>query len=149
MTNTRRPVWPAARRAAVFMLYQQDLIGSPMDEIQANALRAGEAIDDPYAETILAGVSLDAVAIDAVITEAAQGWTADRLGAVERAILRVAVWELTRSSEVSAAIAINEAVELAKRYCGSDAPAFVNGVLGRIAADRPSAEPGTTSTMAE
>ena len=133
MTNARRPGRRAARRAAVFMIYQQDLIGAPMDEIQANADRAGDATSDPYAETILAGVGAERSAIDAEITNAAQGWTADRLGAVERAILRVAVWELTRSTEVSTAIAINEAVELTKRYCGSDAPAFVNGVLGRIA----------------
>ena len=126
------------------MLYQQDVIGSPMDEIQANALRGGESsIDDPYAETILAGVGTDRAAIDALITTAAQGWTAERLGAVERAILRVSVWELTRSTEVNTAVAINEAVELAKRYCGSDAPAFVNGVLGRIAADLPTAAADT------
>jgi transcription antitermination protein NusB len=129
MTSARRPGRRAARRAAVFMIYQQDLIGAPMDEIQANADRAGDATSDPYAEMILAGVGAERSAIDAEITSAAQGWTADRLGA----ILRVAVWELTRSTEVSTAIAINEAVELTKRYCGSDAPAFVNGVLGRIA----------------
>jgi N utilization substance protein B len=120
------------------MLYQQDLIGSPIDEIQENALRSGEQIDDPYADVIVAGVQESRAEVDALITGAAQGWTADRLGAVERAILRVATWELTKSSEVGPAVAINEAVELAKRYCGSEAPAFVNGVLGRIAAELPS-----------
>jgi N utilization substance protein B len=66
------------------------------------------------------------------VDEAAAGWTADRLGAVERSILRLATWEL-RGGEIPTAVIIDEAVELAKRYAGAEAAPFVNGVLGAIA----------------
>ena len=74
----------------------------------------------------------DRAAIDADVDAAAAGWTADRLGAVERAILRLATWEL-RQGELPAAVVIDEAMELAKRYAGAEAAPFVNGVLGAIA----------------
>jgi N utilization substance protein B len=69
--------------------------------------------------------------LDARITAAAEGWTADRLGAVERSALRVAVQEL-ESGDVPPEVAINEAVAFAKRYASEDAARLVNGILGRI-----------------
>jgi N utilization substance protein B len=81
---------------------------------------------------VVEGVQRDREAIDVAVDAAAAGWTADRMGAVERAILRLATWEL-RGGELPQAVVIDEAVELVKRYAGAEAAPFVNGVLGAVA----------------
>ncbi len=125
MTLSRRE----ARRAAVFLLYQSDVTGRPLGE-----LYEGEV--DEYARSIAEGVAAASETLDARITAAADEWTADRLGAVERNVLRVAIHELD-GDEVPVEVAIDEAVTLAKRYGASDeAGRLVNGILGRIAKDR-------------
>ena len=113
-----------ARRTAVFLLYQWDLTGEPL-----TSLYEGEI--DEYARTLAEGVEERAAALDERITAASEGWAADRLGAVERNILRVAIHELDTGS-VPPEVAINEAVELAKRYASDEAGKLVNGILGRI-----------------
>jgi N utilization substance protein B len=115
----------AARRTALFLLYQWDVTGQPLA-----SLYEGE-IDDFARETAEA-VAARADEIDHRIDEAAEGWPADRLGAVERNVLRIAVHELETRS-VPPEVAINEAVELAKRYASDDAGRLVNGILGTIA----------------
>lgn len=122
-----------ARRAAFVLTYQLDVrTGSDIDELAARYLvDTGMAVPE-YTRAAVEGVLRDRAAIDAAVDAAASGWTADRLGAVERSILRLATWEL-RTGELPAAIVIDEAVELAKRYAGSEAAPFVNGVLGAIA----------------
>ena len=114
----------AARRTALFLLYQWDLTKQPLA-----SLYEGEA--DEFARETAAAVSAHAEELDRTITDAAEGWTADRLGAVERNILRIAVHEL-RGDEVPDEVAIDEAVTLAKRYATDDAGRLVNGILGRI-----------------
>jgi N utilization substance protein B len=113
-----------ARRQALVLLYQWDLSGQPI-----GSQYAGEI--DPWARSIAEAVTERADALDERITAASQGWTADRLGAVERSALRVAVHEL-EEREVPAEVAINEAVAFAKRYASDDAARLVNGILGRI-----------------
>lgn len=125
----------AARRQAVFLLYQRDVTGLPMDELMGNAERAGEHVD-PFARELVEGASLDAGFLDGLITEAAEGWTADRLAPLERNILRVAVHEILDRPDVPRSVAIAEAVALAKRYCQVQASGLVNGILGRIASER-------------
>jgi N utilization substance protein B len=120
MTTGRR----TARRTAVFLLYQWDLTGQPLA-----SLFEGEI--DEYARELAEGVAARAPELDERITAAAEGWTADRLGAVERNVLRVAIHELDTRS-VPPEVAINEAVELAKRYASDEAGKLVNGILGRI-----------------
>jgi len=122
-----------ARRAAFVLTYQLDVrTGSDIDELAARYLvDTGMAVPE-YTRAAVEGVLRDRTAIDAAVDAAASGWTADRLGAVERSILRLATWEL-RTGELPAAVVIDEAVELAKRYAGSEAAPFVNGVLGAIA----------------
>ena len=122
-----------ARRAAFVLTYQLDMrTGSDIDELAARYLvDTGMAVPE-YTRAAVEGVLRDRTAIDAAVDAAASGWTADRLGAVERSILRLATWEL-RTGELPAAVVIDEAVELAKRYAGSEAAPFVNGVLGAIA----------------
>ena len=115
-----------ARRQALFLLYQWDLAGG---EAELGAQYAGEI--DPWALGIVEAVAGRAGELDARITDAAEGWTADRLGTVERSALRVAVHELD-THEVPVEVAINEAVAFAKRYASEDAARLVNGILGRI-----------------
>ena len=114
----------AARRTALFLLYQWDLTGQPLA-----SLYEGEV--DPFAQELAEAVAAEAETLDARITEASQAWTADRLGAVERNILRIGIHELQTRS-VPMEVAISEAVELAKRYASEEAGRLVNGILGRI-----------------
>jgi N utilization substance protein B len=113
-----------ARRAAVFVLYQWDLTGTPL-----GSLYEGDV--DDYTRRIVDAVAARAPELDERITAAADDWTADRLGAVERNVLRVAIEELD-TREVPYEVAIDEAVTLAKRYASDDAGRLVNGILGRI-----------------
>jgi len=122
-----------ARRAAFVLTYQLDVrAGSDLDELAARYLADTGMDVPPYTREVVEGVQRDRDAIDAEVDAAAAGWTADRLGAVERSILRLATWEL-RQGELPAAVVIDEAMELAKRYAGAEAAPFVNGVLGAIA----------------
>lgn len=122
----------AARRAAVVLLYQHDLTGIPLAKLRENARQAEEAGDDPYTTMIVDGAMAMRTELDLRIDTAATGWSVERLGVIERAILRVATWELAESPDVPPAVAVNEAVELAKRYCGAQAPGFVNGILSNV-----------------
>jgi N utilization substance protein B len=113
-----------ARRQALFLLYQWDLSGQPI-----GSQYAGEI--DPWARGVAEGVAARAEELDGRITAAAEGWTADRLGTVERSALRVAIHELD-TRDVPAEVAISEAVAFAKRYASDEAAKLVNGILGRI-----------------
>jgi N utilization substance protein B len=118
----------AARRTALFLLYQWDVTGQPLA-----SLYEGEV--DPFARETAEAVAAQAGELDQRISAASEGWTADRLGAIERNILRIALYELD-GDEVPDEVAIDEAVTLAKRYATDDAARLVNGILGRIVRDR-------------
>ncbi|HEY6067891.1 MAG TPA: transcription antitermination factor NusB [Gaiellaceae bacterium] len=118
----------AARRTALFLLYQWDVTGQPL-----TSLYEGEV--DPFARETAEAVVGEAAELDRRITEASEGWTSDRLGAVERNILRIALHELD-GDDVPDEVAIDEAVTLAKRYASDDAGRLVNGILGRIVRER-------------
>jgi N utilization substance protein B len=113
-----------ARRQALFLLYQWDLTGQPL-------ARLFEGEPDAFAREIAAAVAERAEQLDERITEVSDAWPADRLGTLERNILRIGVYELEEET-VPAEVAINEAVVLAKRYATDDAARLVNGVLGRV-----------------
>ena len=118
----------AARRTALFVLYQWDVTGQPLA-----SLYEGEV--DPFARETAEAVVAEAEELDRRITDAAEGWTADRLGAIERNILRIALHEL-EGDDVPDEVAIDEAVTLAKRYATDDAARLVNGILGRVVRER-------------
>jgi len=118
----------AARRTALFLLYQWDVTKQPLA-----SLYEGEV--DAFARELAEAVAARADELDRRITEASDDWTADRLGAIERNVLRIGVHELETGS-VPTEVAISEAVELAKRYATEDAGRLVNGILGRIARER-------------
>jgi N utilization substance protein B len=118
----------AARRTALFLLYQWDLTRQPLA-----SLYEGEV--DPFARELAEAVIERVEELDREITESADDWSADRLGALERNILRIGVYELA-GDDVPVEVAINEAVELTKRYASDDAARLVNGILGRIAREK-------------
>jgi N utilization substance protein B len=118
----------AARRTALFLLYQWDLTRQPLASLY-------EGDVDPFARDLAEAVIERAEELDREITESADDWSADRLGALERNILRIGVHELA-GDDVPVEVAINEAVELTKRYASDDAARLVNGILGRIAREK-------------
>jgi transcription antitermination protein NusB len=117
-----------ARRTAFILLYQWDLTGQPLA-----SLFDGEV--DEFARETAEAVAARAENLDRRIDEAADEWSVDRLGAPERNILRIGVYEL-ETGRVPPEVAINEAVELAKKYASDDAGRLVNGILGRIAREK-------------
>ncbi|HXY72579.1 MAG TPA: transcription antitermination factor NusB [Actinomycetota bacterium] len=120
----------AARRAALDILYQADVTGAPPGDVLRGWRDAGREVPD-YASELVAGVERDLPEIDAALGAHSEGWTVARMAAVDRTILRMAVYELR--SGVPAPVAVNEAVEAAKELSTGASGGFVNGVLGRIA----------------
>jgi N utilization substance protein B len=118
----------AARRTALFLLYQWDVTSQPLA-----SLYEGEV--DEYSRATAEAVAARAEELDRRITDASEDWTADRLGAVERNVLRIALHELD-GDEVPDEVAIDEAITLARRYATDDAARLVNGILGRIVREK-------------
>lgn len=114
-----------SRRAALFLLYQWDLTHQPLASLY-------EGTPDDFASSLAEAVSERAAELDDRITAASEGWAADRLGTLERNILRIGIHELEEES-VPPEVAMNEAVVLAKRYASEDAARLVNGILARVA----------------
>ena len=121
----------AARRQALFLLYQWDLTGLPLASLY-------EGEPDTFARDLAEAVAAHYEDLDRRITEASEEWPADRLGTLERNVLRIGVHELEEGT-VPPEVAINEAVVLAKRYASEDAARLVNGILGRVARDEAAA----------
>jgi transcription antitermination protein NusB len=119
----------SARRQAVFALYQQDLLGITPE---AALLRSPEVSSDPYTRELVLGVAEQQDRIDTLLERHLADWNLGRLGVLERSILRIAAFELLDGSEVPAAVVIDEAVGLAKRFCSDEAGSLVNGVLGSL-----------------
>ena len=119
------------RRAAVWSLYQSDLLGRPLEEVLPRHTHE-------FTRSLAWLVRDRQPALDELIAGHASGWSLDRIAPLERAILRVALAELLYPDEVPgerampAEGAIDEAVQTAKEFCGADAPAFVNGILGAV-----------------
>jgi N utilization substance protein B len=110
------------RRAATFASYQRDVTGEPKPEDELT----------PFARELVEGVQEHREELDRLISENAVGWDLDRIAPLERAILRTALYEILYRPDIPDEVAIDEAVETAKVYCGTDAPAFVNGILGGV-----------------
>ena len=111
------------RRDAVFACYQRDVTGRPLDELLADDAR-------PFTRELATGVEQHRAELDETIASHARGWDLERIAPLDRNIMRVALYEIGYRDDVPTEVAIDEAIELAKEYCGTDAPSFVNGVLG-------------------
>jgi N utilization substance protein B len=121
-----------ARRRAVDILYEADLTGADTADVMVTWKEAGREID-PFTRELVEGVASHLPEIDALLGRVAEEWTVERMASVDRAILRVACFELLHLEEVPTAVAIDEAVEAAKTLSTEDSGRFVNGILGRIA----------------
>jgi transcription antitermination protein NusB len=110
------------RRDAVFALYQHEVTGRPLPDLLADA--------KPFSVELAGSVAEHRPELDELISKHSKGWALERIAPLERSILRTALYEALHEEDVPAEVAIDEAVELAKEYCGTDAPGFVNGVLG-------------------
>jgi N utilization substance protein B len=110
------------RRDAVFAGYQHDVTGRPLADLLADSR--------PFTRELALGVEAHRDELDAVIARHAKGWDLSRIAALERNVMRVALYEIEHDDDVPVEVAIDEAVGIAKEYCGSDAPGFVNGILG-------------------
>ena len=119
------------RRDAVFASYQRDVTGRPLAELIADS--------KPLTRELAEGVDAEREELDETIAEFAKGWTVDRIAPLDLNVMRVALYEI-EEGETPIEVAIDEAVEIAKEYCGADAPKFINGILGAIVRKR---EPAT------
>lgn len=141
-----------ARKRAVDLLFEAEVQGvSDYATMIADrrALASADGAVAPvseYTETLVRGVGGDADQVDSVIISHLQEWTLPRLPAVDRAILRMAVWELFNAVDVPPAVVVDEAVELARELSTDDSPTFVNGVLGRIATLAPQVRAAAAAT---
>lgn len=126
-----------ARKRAVELLFEAEARGVTPAEVAETRTTLAAGNDDvaplnPYSVTVARGVTEHSAHVDDLIASHLQGWTLERLPAVDRAVLRVAVWELLHAEDVPEPVAVDEAVELAKKLSTDESPGFVNGVLGRI-----------------
>ncbi len=115
------------RRDAVFASYQRDVTGRPLAELIADAR--------PLTRELAAGVDEHREELDETIAAHAKGWTVDRIAPLDLNVMRVALYEIEEEL-VPYEVAISEAVEIAKEYCGAEAPGFINGILGAIVRER-------------
>jgi N utilization substance protein B len=122
------------REAAVQYLYQLDIHEDPAANLLADFWIMRESPDKvrAFAEALIAGVNTHRAEIDERIRKSAQNFLLERLNVVDRNILRLAIYEMFYNLEVPPVVAINEAIELAKRFGGQDSGKFVNGLLDKI-----------------
>jgi N utilization substance protein B len=131
------------RRAAIFALYQREVTGAPLAEVLERGpfpdghdgepdvpVPAGRLTD--FARELVQGVADHTPELDAHIERVARDWSVDRIAPLERSIMRTALYEILHRPDIPDEVAIDEAVEVAKTFCGTDAPGFVNGVLGGV-----------------
>jgi N utilization substance protein B len=116
------------RRDAVFALYQHEVTGRPFAELLDGA--------KPFSVELANAVEEHKTELDELIAKHSKGWALDRIAPLERSIMRTALYEALHDDDVPVEVAIDEAVELAKEYCGADAPGFVNGILGAALSER-------------
>jgi transcription antitermination protein NusB len=121
------------RRDAAFATYQREVTGRRLDELLGDAR--------PFTRELAEGVEAHRAELDSTIARHAEGWEIERIAPLDKSIMRVALYEIEYRDDVPTEVAIDEAVTLAKSYCGRDAPGFVNGVLG--AAARAAADPAS------
>ena len=117
-----------ARKQAFLNLYQSDVNESPLGPTM-DRWREHRGDLEEYAVRLVRGVERKREELDAVLSEVSVGWPVHRMSAVDRSIIRLALYEMLHVDDLPADVAVNEAVELAKGYSGDEAPAFVGGVL--------------------
>jgi transcription antitermination protein NusB len=121
-----------ARKRALDVLFEAEARGEPVLDLLAERSAAADPPVSEYAAELVRGVHAHAAAIDQLLATHAQGWTLERMPAVDRNILRIGTYELLWRDQVPDAVAISEAVALAGELSTDDSTSFVNGLLGRL-----------------
>ncbi len=142
-----------ARRRAVDLLFEaeaRDIDPADLlsDRVSLSVSDDSVAPVNPYTRVLVEGVADDLDRVDGTIESYLQDWALSRLPAVDRAILRVAVWELFHANDVPPVVAVDEAVELAKELSTDDSPSFINGVLGQVVQLAPQVRAAAAATRA-
>jgi transcription antitermination protein NusB len=121
-----------ARKRALDLLFEAEQRGLDPVTLTSERLAGGDPPVPDYAVSLVEGVVREKPRIDELLSTYAEGWTLERMPAVDRGLLRIALYELLWSPDIPDAVAVDEAVELAKELSTDDSPRFINGLLGRI-----------------
>jgi transcription antitermination protein NusB len=135
------PARSKARKRALDILFEAELRGTPVLDLLTERTELASPPVSAYAADLVRGVTEHAPRIDELISQYAQGWTLDRMPAVDRNVLRIGVFELLWAPDIPDGVAISEAVLLAQDLSTDASPTFVNGLLARIAELKPSFQP--------
>lgn len=127
-----------ARKRALDVLYAADLRGHSATDALDTAIADGEGPTNDYTAVLVRGVTEHVTRIDELLSQFSQGWTLERMPAVDRNVLRLGVWELLYAADVPDQVALSEATALVRELSTDDSPAFVNGILGAIQRDKAS-----------
>jgi N utilization substance protein B len=130
------PARRKSRKRALDVLYEADLRAEPIEDVLAAAVARIPPPVPPhlaYATTLVEGVAKHQIRIDELISSYAEGWTLERMPVVDRNLARIAIYELLYVDDIDDAVAISEAMELARQISTEDSPRFLNGLLARIA----------------
>ncbi len=130
-----------ARKRALDVLYESDVRGTDSLTTLAQRVALAEPPVNDYTIALVEGVHAHRADIDGILAEYAEGWTVDRMPDVDRAVLRLGVYELLWRDDVPDAVVIDEAVELAKTLSTDESPKFVNGVLAKVLREGPPKNP--------
>ena len=122
-----------AREQAFFLIFEKSFREEEINEIIATAQEAREFEEDEYIKSTVAGVFENIEDIDNIISNNISGWKINRLSKVSLALLRLAIYEMKYNDQIPVNVAINEAVELCKKFATPDDAAYINGVLGAVA----------------
>ena len=135
-----------ARKRAVDVLYESDARGIGPDTTLAERVALADPPVKAFTVQLVEGVHANLYRIDEILADYAEGWTVQRMPGVDRAVLRLGVYELLWRPDVPPAVVIDEAVELAKTLSTDESPRFVNGVLARVLRDQPHLAPQASAT---
>lgn len=125
-----------SREQAFALLFEKLFNDAPVAELAASAMEARDTATTGFALQIAEGAEANLAAIDDMIASHSHNWSANRISRVARSVMRLAVYEMLYDDDIPVSVAINEAVELAKKYGGDDDASFINGVLGSIAREQ-------------
>lgn len=125
-----------SREQAFALLFEKSFNDQPVEELAAAATEARDTEAEPFALSLAEGAEMHLVEIDAKIDTYSRKWSRERISRVALAVLRLAIYEMLFEDSVPVSVAINEAVELAKRYGGEEDSSFVNGILGSVSREQ-------------
>jgi N utilization substance protein B len=124
-----------ARKDALEILFENEIVGRPIEEILANRRIARDEVSSDFTLRIVNGVKENQEKIDEIIIAHTDNWTIDRMPVIDRSIIRIGLYEFLFEKDIPYSVTINEAVELAKAYGMEESSKFVNGILGKVAGE--------------